>query len=220
MTDSEKIEALLNHYNLTTSGFAAKIGLSEEKIIDKILNTNYKISRAVKKKISLHCEGISIYWLYTGEGLMIVNDYKNKNIRPMTDGEKIECILNELMISASKFAETINVKKQTIYDIQRGKCRISRAVQKKIMDAYPNINRAWLIAGEGGIYNVQNGTQIIGDNNIANPTANVEVVVKLETEIALLKKDVELWKIKYDTSQQIIENQKMLIDLLNSNSKK
>ena len=217
MKDSDKLKALLSHYNLTTSGFAAKIGLSEEKVLNQILTGTYKISKAVRMKIYKYCQDISAYWLSTGCGQMIIKDYKNKNIRPMTDGEKICCILDELAMTASKFADSVGVGKQTVYDIQRGKCRISRTVQKKIMDKYPNISREWLIAGEGGIYNAKNGTQTIGDNNIVNTTADAIAITKLQSEIEILKKDVEMWKSKCDALQQIVANQNKVIDILSKN---
>ncbi len=54
-------------------------------------------------------------------------------------------------MSPSAFATRIGVKtKQAIYDILKGRTRgISASIEGKILSAFPEVNRVWLLTGEG-----------------------------------------------------------------------
>lgn len=64
-------------------------------------------------------------------------------------------IINKLIeysrLNASDFAVKIGTKTtQAIYDLQKGRTKtISKAMADKILSCYPEINKAWLITGEG-----------------------------------------------------------------------
>ncbi len=64
-------------------------------------------------------------------------------------------IINNLLsysgLNAKQFAERIGLERpQAIYDIQKGKTKtISPGMANKILSAFPAINRAWLLSGEG-----------------------------------------------------------------------
>ena len=64
-------------------------------------------------------------------------------------------IINELMeyskLSPSEFAIKIGTKTtQAIYDLQKGRTKtISSAMADKIVSCYPEVNKVWLLTGEG-----------------------------------------------------------------------
>ena len=64
-------------------------------------------------------------------------------------------IINELMeyskLSPSEFASKIGTKTtQAIYDLQKGRTKtISSAMADKIVSCYPEVNKVWLLTGEG-----------------------------------------------------------------------
>lgn len=72
----------------------------------------------------------------------------------LTGQNKINLILNHVGIKAPTFAKHIGVKYQRILDIQNGKVKnISAEVASRIIDAYPQFNIEWLLAGEGEMLN-------------------------------------------------------------------
>jgi hypothetical protein len=66
----------------------------------------------------------------------------------------INKILEEKALNAKTFSAIIGLKRpQAIYDIQTGKTRnISRKMCDSILKIYPDINKIWLLTGEGNMY--------------------------------------------------------------------
>lgn len=60
-------------------------------------------------------------------------------------------ILSTYNLNPKSFSEKIGLKRaQAIYDIQHGKTeRISPNIASKILSVYPEINRVWLLTGDG-----------------------------------------------------------------------
>lgn len=73
----------------------------------------------------------------------------------MNADKKIEEILKFLNINAKVFSENLGYERpQIIYDILKGKTkRISEDLSIKIVSVYPNINKVWLLTGEGEMLN-------------------------------------------------------------------
>lgn len=69
----------------------------------------------------------------------------------MKASERIEELLKYSNMSAKKFADTIGIKTvQSLYDIQKGKIKnISKALAGKISETFPEIEKDWLLEGEG-----------------------------------------------------------------------
>lgn len=68
----------------------------------------------------------------------------------LTGQNKINLILDHVGIKAPTFAKHVGVKYQRILDIQNGKVKnISAEVASRIIDAYPQFNIDWLLAGKG-----------------------------------------------------------------------
>lgn len=69
--------------------------------------------------------------------------------------EIIECILTSKNITAKSLSEKIGLDRpQAIYDIQKLKTKnITSKMADKIISVYPDINRTWLLTGEGDMSN-------------------------------------------------------------------
>lgn len=60
---------------------------------------------------------------------------------------------------------------------------------ENVLSAYPELNRIWLITGQGEMLNGQNGNVVVGDNNIAhNISSNINSSATIDNLVALLEK--------------------------------
>lgn len=68
----------------------------------------------------------------------------------MTDAQRIEALLKYTQLNGKKFAERIGLKyPDTIYHIQRGRNGISDRLADRIVMAFPEVAKGWLLSGEG-----------------------------------------------------------------------
>lgn len=69
----------------------------------------------------------------------------------MNTSERLSMLIEYSGLNATKFAEKINAKtKQAVYDLLKGKTKsISPDMESKIVSCFPQINRIWLLTGEG-----------------------------------------------------------------------
>lgn len=75
----------------------------------------------------------------------------------MTGQEIINKVLDELNLKAPTFAESIGVKYQRIFDLQKGKVKkISSSLANDIISKYGQFNLTWLLTGEGEMLNTPN----------------------------------------------------------------
>lgn len=78
----------------------------------------------------------------------------------MNAKEVIEALLFEYRMTASAFAKSCGLVPVQIYDIQNGKIKnISQGVASKILDKYSELNKGWLLSGEGSMYADSKDTQ-------------------------------------------------------------
>ncbi len=85
----------------------------------------------------------------------------------MDTSNRLQMLIEHYHLTPSSFAVRIGVKtKQAVYDILKGRTRrVSASVESKILSAFPEVNRVWLLTGEGAM--LQGG--------VANtPTKNYE----------------------------------------------
>ena len=74
-------------------------------------------------------------------------------IKIMTGQEVIEKVISYTGLKAPTLASTIGVTYQRIYDIQRAKTlKLSNIVASGIVAAYPELNKNWLLTGEGEMF--------------------------------------------------------------------
>ena len=78
----------------------------------------------------------------------------------------VDKILSELNLKASKFAKEISVHPTQIYDLQSGKTKsITPSMADKILAAYPQFSKLWLITGEGEMlnsYKMESNAELVG----------------------------------------------------------
>lgn len=69
----------------------------------------------------------------------------------MNTQERIQMLLNYSGLNPKQFAEKINAKtKQAIYELQKGNTKsISQNMASKILSCFPEVNKIWLLTGEG-----------------------------------------------------------------------
>ena len=92
--------------------------------------------------------------------------------------DRIKAILEYYHLSVNEFVTQTRVKTgQAVYDLLSGKTKsISQSMEDKILSCFQDINRAWLLTGEGEMIkpsvqqmlNGDNNTQIAGNNNHVN----------------------------------------------------
>jgi len=120
----------------------------------------------------------------------------------MNAGEIIGAILEIKGLNAKSFSERIGLDRpQAIYDIQKGKVRsVSAKMCDKILSVYPDLNRVWILTGEGPMFIDMVGDEVNGDGGNLQKTVighnisgNGNKVVNSETEklLELLKKKDE-----------------------------
>ncbi|MFV0417172.1 MAG: helix-turn-helix transcriptional regulator [Dysgonomonas sp.] len=66
---------------------------------------------------------------------------------------RLEKVIDSSGLSINKFATTIGLKRsENLYRIKKGKNSISKELTELITTKYCNINKAWLLTGEGSMY--------------------------------------------------------------------
>ena len=68
----------------------------------------------------------------------------------MTD--RIRLLLETLNLTASQFADEINVQRSGVSHIMSGRNKASLEFIRKILERYPEISPDWLISGKGAMY--------------------------------------------------------------------
>lgn len=72
------------------------------------------------------------------------------------------------------FAEKLGIAKQTASNLCGGKKSVGKKTIEKILDAFPNISRKWLLLGDGDMYNNGNVTNIGDHNNNSGNITNID----------------------------------------------
>jgi predicted transcriptional regulator len=118
--------------------------------------------------------------------------------------------MNELLMSISEFARSINASDDTIRNIIKGKTKVTPHITKKILDTYKNINRTWFETGEGEMFawkNDRNQPPVLNENS-----SDYEIINNSESKpFEFLIKEYS----RIITSQiGIITQQRLLIETL------
>lgn len=127
--------------------------------------------------------------------------------------EKVAKLLEYLGYNAKVFSEMLGYERpQIIYDVQKGRTkRISEDLALKITSVFPEINKSWLLAGEGEMLNSNVRQTSTGDNspNIAGNGNSVincaHTIDKALEEIAEQRKLVTKSQEQIDRLLAIIE---------------
>lgn len=134
----------------------------------------------------------------------------------MEANKKIELILEYLKISPKVFSERLGYDRpQIIYDIQKGKTkRISEDLAFKISSVFPDIDRIWLLTGEGEMIkdritqeaNGDNNMQVAGNSNNINNSAAIKLALSEISEMRkLLQEQVKNNQDQFNRFMTVIE---------------
>lgn len=87
---------------------------------------------------------------------------------------RLEKIMNDKGLNAKQFSEAIGLDRpQAIYDITHGKTQgISERMANKIISAFPDVNKTWLLTGDGEI-STDNTEKPVFGTEIGRPYYNV-----------------------------------------------
>ena len=116
----------------------------------------------------------------------------------ITASEKLRMILEFTELeSLQQLAEEIGANKQNMYDINKGKCGISKNMKERILAKYPNISKEWLddlsdvmVIGAPSISTHATGNSNASVRITSHPTSSPSI--EKEAEISALKKELEI----------------------------
>lgn len=79
--------------------------------------------------------------------------------------DRIKTILDYYHLSVNEFADRAKIKtNQAVYDLLSGKTKsISQSMENKILSYFRDINRTWLLTGEGDM--LVSGNQVVSGSN-------------------------------------------------------
>lgn len=84
----------------------------------------------------------------------------------MTASERVFNLLKYTGLSARALANRLELKgPQIFYDIKAGKCGISKDLADKIQEKFQNINKTWLLTGEGEMLKTPSNIPVKGYNS-------------------------------------------------------
>lgn len=86
----------------------------------------------------------------------------------------ITTVLNEVGLTAPKFAESLGINYQRIFDIQRGRTKkINPNIAALICEKYPQINKNFLFTGEGSVLvGAENRSEDENSEHVETPPDN------------------------------------------------
>lgn len=100
------------------------------------------------------------------------------NEKKLTDSSKKVAEIRRVLCdnSNNKLSEKLGLSPQTVSNLTAGLRGIGRGTAEKILAAFPEISRVWLLAGEGPmLVSADNGSQVInGDGNHHNAVNSVD----------------------------------------------
>ncbi len=110
----------------------------------------------------------------------------------METKERITALLECYGLSVNEFVARTGIKtRQAIYDIYHGKTRnISESMACKILSCYPEVNRVWLLTGEGEMLNTPAPVQQDGEN-VVIPGKVWKVIEKQADSLAAKDKQID-----------------------------
>ena len=104
---------------------------------------------------------------------------KIKDCKLMKD--RIQKIIDNEQLSASKFSEVIGVQRSTISHIFNGRNKPTLDIVQKILVAYPDINETWLLLGTGNMYKSgRKDNEVHIAENTETPTIEEQIIPSTE----------------------------------------
>lgn len=160
----------------------------------------------------------------------------------MEASERLSKVIEYSGLNPSEFAVRINAKtKQAVYDLLKGKTKtISPSMKSKILSSFPQVNKVWLLTGEGemlnpnssnvtingnenqnniGGQNIKISLPEVGTQKIIHPDGSIEIQNsglgnKNSNEINRLKEELHLKEIELAKCEAIIKSKDDMICML------
>lgn len=92
----------------------------------------------------------------------------------MTPWQRLEQVIKWSGLSTNKFAEIVGLRRsENLYQIKRGAFGVSKELSNMVSIKYPQINRSWLLTGEGQMLSGSAASGI--DPDMVIPFYNIDV---------------------------------------------
>lgn len=126
----------------------------------------------------------------------------------MTPRERIECLQDLYGLNTKALADKLGYDRpQVLYDIIKGKtAAISAKMANKIISVFPDVNKAWLLTGEGDP--VQNCEY---ESRANSPIVHITPERDYTGELAALQKEVEILR---EQVKELQNDKSRLLDIL------
>lgn len=131
-------EDLCNDSNIE---FANKINVSRQAA-NNYVREGYNVGKSVIDQISKAFPNISLAWLLSGEGNMFKAD----------TASRIKEIMTYYDLRTTQFAERTGITQANLSSMLNGNRVIGEGVINKIVVSFENINKHWLLTGEGCMF--------------------------------------------------------------------
>lgn len=124
--------------------------------------------------------------------------------------DRIKAILDCYNLSVNEFVTKTGVKTgQAVYDLMSGKTKsISASMEDKILSCFQDLNKIWLLTGEGEML------KVVEEDKGSGTTTSIE---KLYTELTKIRAEMGEMETKYQT--QLEQKDKTISLLLQEISK-
>lgn len=99
------------------------------------------------------------------------------------------------------FAEKLGIAKQTASNLIGGQKSIGKKTIEKVLEAFPNISKKWLILGEGDMYT--NNNSFVQQSNVGDHNSNSGNITNVDERLLKMLEDSQKERLKLLT---IIEN--------------
>ncbi|MCR4774574.1 MAG: helix-turn-helix domain-containing protein [Prevotella sp.] len=193
----EKLKEYFDNQGITQKDIAEKLHVSKA-YINALFSSRTKFGKKQAEKWSNEF-GLSASWLLTGSGRMFADNSNiqiiegnnnntingngnilNTSCAEQSINDRIKTIINEFSPSVNAFAKTIKVPQSSIASMLTRRAEPSVKMINAILSAYPNINKLWLLTGEGDMLTNNGNIQIIDGND--NTTINSDAKNNFNTE--------------------------------------
>lgn len=169
MNFSQRVQAILDQTQLTPSKLASCIGLKWPKTIyDALSGKSETFSSHTLNLFAKAFTNLNVDWLAKGEGLISTDG--QPLVAPSTEviadglNERALQICKKLGINKSTFSRKCDLAAGSIDKLS---AKSYLATIDRICAAFPNINRQWLVSGEGNMFKAEPLAPVVNNGSIS-----------------------------------------------------
>lgn len=146
---SQRIDAMLTHYKLTSKGFALTIGVNQQRLYDLKSGKTRSVSSDLTNKISSCFPDLSLQWLLTGEGEMLRAELSENKMEGFPDSATEEKSLIPLLPTSAQ-GGSLN---DFVVSVKSSDC-------EKVLSPIRGADFALPVAGDSMAPEYPNGSQV------------------------------------------------------------